>query len=631
MAERAGLSVVLITRNEAARIARCLQSVAWADEIVVIDQHSTDGTPDLCRAAGARVIARDMAAGFGEQKNFALAQARQPWVLSLDADETVSPALRAEIEAVMADPGPCVAFRMPRLTSYLGRAIRHCGWYPSPVVRLVRRGRARFNDALVHEELVVDGPIGDLRHDLLHDSYDSLSTHARKLLLYTRLDAEMLARRGVRVTGRNAVWHLALKPAIVFARKYVAQRGFLEGWRGLVLSALAAFAVFINGVRLWERGRPATASSAPLRVLLVANFADRVGGGEESLLGLVAALDRAQFAPHLLLSAEGELASAAAAAGVPYVVLPFPAVRPLSLPAALAALWRARRLLRAWRIDLVHAHGSRVALYTGLAARLAGLPFVWHVRVVDRDPPLDRLLATLATTIVTNSRATARRLDGIRGAARKVRVVPNGVDLERFAPGPPDADLRLALALPPAGVIGFAGRLEPGKGADVLLAAAHRLGERGMRVSVLLIGEGPLRERLQEQSKATGVTAVFAGRQPDIAPLLRLCEVVVMPSRQEGFGRVIIEAMACGVPVVASRVGGIPETCVDGVTALLVPPDDAHALADAIAATLTDRAATARRTAAATADVRARFTLAAHADAVERAYRDAVRAREPER
>jgi glycosyltransferase involved in cell wall biosynthesis len=244
-----GLSVVIIAKNESARIRRCLESVRWATEIVVVDQCSTDGTADVCREYGARVVVRDMRAGFGEQKNFALAQASQPWILSLDADEEVTPALRAEIARAVADPGPYVAYRAPRLTSYLGRFIRHCGWYPRPVLRLVRRDHGRFTDALVHEELVADGPVGELGADLLHWSYDSLADHLRKLDLYTGLDAEMLVRRGVRVTW----WRVAAKPALVFLRKYVVQRGFLEGREGLILSAMAAFAVFVTHVRAWER------------------------------------------------------------------------------------------------------------------------------------------------------------------------------------------------------------------------------------------------------------------------------------------------------------------------------------------------------------------------------------------
>lgn len=247
-----GVGVVMIVKDEAARIRPCLESVRWADELVVVDGGSRDGTPEVCREYGARVFSREMAAGFGEQKNFALAQATRPWVLSLDADEVVPEALRREIEEAVRRADACEGYRVPRLTWFLGRPIRHCGWYPAPVLRLFRRGRGRFNDALVHEEVVVDGRVGDLHADLLHHSYDSLADHLRKLDLYTGLDARMLARRGVRVTRWSAPWLFVVKPFLAFVRRYVVQRGFREGWHGLVLCASSAFVVFVNAVKLWE-------------------------------------------------------------------------------------------------------------------------------------------------------------------------------------------------------------------------------------------------------------------------------------------------------------------------------------------------------------------------------------------
>jgi len=253
MADKLGISVVLITRNESKRIRQCMDSIRWADELIVVDQNSTDSTADICREYGAKLFSREMEFGFGEQKNFAIAQASMPWILSLDADEVVTTNLRLAIQAAVAEPGEYVGFRMPRLTWYLGRSIRHCGWYPSPVLRLFRRGGGgRFTDALVHEELRVDGPVGDLGADLLHYSYDSVSDHIRKLDLYTTYDAHMLARRGVRITVLSAPWFLCGKPLLVFLRKYLWQQGFREGRHGLVLSAMAAFVVFINYVKLWE-------------------------------------------------------------------------------------------------------------------------------------------------------------------------------------------------------------------------------------------------------------------------------------------------------------------------------------------------------------------------------------------
>jgi glycosyltransferase involved in cell wall biosynthesis len=627
VAERPTIAVVLITRNEARRIRRCLESVRWADEIVVVDQHSDDGTATICRELGARVVTREMTAGFGEQKNFALAQARAEWILSLDADEEVTAALREAIEMAVATPGDRVGFRMPRLTSYLGRFIRHCGWYPSPVLRLVRRGHGRFTDALVHEELVVGGPVGDLPADLLHHSYDALVEHVRKLVLYTGYDARMLERRGARLGPLSAFWWLALKPPAVFVRKYVVQRGFLEGWHGFVLSAMAALAVLVNAVRLAELtgrlGRGSTSDAIERRptLVLMANFGDVVGGGEESLLGLAATLDRTRLRLLGTVPDDGEVAGRLRALGVPTTVVPLPPVRPWTLPGALRALYRLRMLFARERVALVHAHGSRGALYAALASRGLGVPLVWHVRVADRDPRLDGVLVRLAAAIVANSGATAARVRVLPRAAAKLAIVPNGVDLGRFAPGPPDATLRgrlgLAAEVP---VVGYFGRLEHPKGVDVLVDAAARLHEMLPATAVLFVGDGPLRDALVARAAAAGLPACFTGHRDDVPALLRLCAVAVLPSRQEAFGRVLIEAMAAGVPVVASRVGGIPEVCVDGVTALLVPPEEPDALAVAIALTLTDQAATTARIQAAQADVRARFGQSAHAARLQAVY-----------
>jgi glycosyltransferase involved in cell wall biosynthesis len=204
------------------------------------------------------------------------------------------------------------------------------------------------------------------------------------------------------------------------------------------------------------------------------------------------------------------------------------------------------------------------------------------------------------------------------------------VDPARFAPGPADARLGDSLGLDPAvPVVGYFGRLERGKGVDVLVDAAARLHDKLPATAFLFVGEGPLRETLTARAAAAGLPARFAGQRDDVAALLRWCAVVVLPSRQEAFGRILIEAMAVGVPVVATAVGGIPEVCVDGVTGLLVPPEDPDALAVAIALTLTDQAATAARVAAATADVHARFALAAHAARVEAVYAQVLGMRDP--
>lgn len=363
--------------------------------------------------------------------------------------------------------------------------------------------------------------------------------------------------------------------------------------------------------------------SEPVPVLLMANFADRIGGGEESLLGLVRGLDRRRFAPHVHVPSEGGMALELRRIGVPIALRPLPTVRPWTVLAGGRAVRDLRALLSARRISLIHAHGSRGALYAGLAARRPRVPVIWHVRIVDRDPWLDGLLLRMSSAVVANSAAAAGRFRGRSGAATKVRVVPNGVDLERFSPGAA-AGLAKTLGQPPEGaVVVYIGRLEHGKGPDLFLEAA-RVAQRTLpQARFVLVGDGPMRATLEVDARAADVRATFVGHQADPRPFLGMAAAVVVPSRQEAFGRVLIEAMAAEVPVVATRVGGIPEVCVDGRTGLLVPPEDPSALAGAIVSTLTDPDATRARVRAAAADVRLRFTLATHVARIQQLY-DAV-------
>lgn len=238
------LSVIVIAKNEAAHIAACLRSVAFADEIVVLDSGSTDGTPDLCRALGARVEITDWP-GFGPQKNRALALAQGEWVLSLDADETVSDALRREIlHAIAAGDAPIYA--MPRLSTYLGRPMRHAGWWPDHVVRLFRRGSARFSDDLVHESLVFDGKPEYLRSPLDHETYTSFEEIIDKINRYSSAGAEMACRR-----GKDSSLSLAVtKGLFAFFRTYVLRAGFLDGREGFMLAVSNAEATYYRQVKL---------------------------------------------------------------------------------------------------------------------------------------------------------------------------------------------------------------------------------------------------------------------------------------------------------------------------------------------------------------------------------------------
>jgi glycosyltransferase involved in cell wall biosynthesis len=228
------LSAVIVSQNEAHRLARCLEAAAFADEVLVVDGGSTDGTPEVAEQCGARVV-RHPFVSFREQRQFAATEARGPWVLSLDSDEVVTPELAREIRATLASPA-CTAYRVPRLDYMFGRWIRHGGWYPQYHVQLFRPDSGRWEEE-VHERWVTPGPMGTLRHPVLHYSHLEVASFVAKLNRYTTIAAGERASRGERVPG----WRLALEPPAYFLYKYLWQRGFLDGAHGFTLARLLAF------------------------------------------------------------------------------------------------------------------------------------------------------------------------------------------------------------------------------------------------------------------------------------------------------------------------------------------------------------------------------------------------------
>ena len=253
------LSVTIITLNEARHIEACLASVAWADEILVVDCGSGDGTADLARAAGARVIVRDWP-GYAAQKNFAAGEVVHEWILSVDADERVTPALALEIRRVLATEPSDAGYRIPRITWHLGRWIRGTDWYPDPQLRLYDRRRARWQSRRVHESVTADGPVGRLLHPMQHYAYRDVSHHVETMNRYTTLAAEEMAAAGRQAGTLDLVVH----PAAAFVRNYVLKRGFRDGLAGLIISTMNAFYVFLKFAKLWAiRNPPADRPDQP--------------------------------------------------------------------------------------------------------------------------------------------------------------------------------------------------------------------------------------------------------------------------------------------------------------------------------------------------------------------------------
>ncbi len=248
------LSVIVITKNEAARIEACLASVAFASEWIVVDSASSDDTADKARRFGARVLIREDWPGFGAQKQRALDLATGRWVLSIDADERVSPELAARIAAVVGgDAGtePFAAYELNRLSQMSGRWIRHGDWYPDRVVRLFLRDRAHFSADLVHERVVVEGPVGRLGGDLRHDPMPTYEEALAKMNRYSSGRAVDLVAAG----GRGGVGRALGHAAWAFVRSYVVRRGFLDGAAGLVVAAYVAEGTWWRYLKMAELAR----------------------------------------------------------------------------------------------------------------------------------------------------------------------------------------------------------------------------------------------------------------------------------------------------------------------------------------------------------------------------------------
>ena len=241
------ISATVITFNEEHNIRRCLESIRWVDEIVVIDSHSTDRTIEICKEFTDKVIQRDWP-GHIDQKNYAVDSATHDWILSLDADEEVSPELLQELKAI-AQNGPTVdGYAMPRKVHYLNRWIRYGGWYPDHKVRLFNRQKARWGGINPHDRIIMDSKPIYLTGDLYHYSFRDVSAHIRQINSFTSIGAEELMARDIKPSW----FRLMLHPLAKFFKSYILKAGFLEGRAGFYIAISGSFYVYLKYVKHWE-------------------------------------------------------------------------------------------------------------------------------------------------------------------------------------------------------------------------------------------------------------------------------------------------------------------------------------------------------------------------------------------
>ena len=251
MDEKIPLSVSIITKNEAANLTGCLESVAFAGQVVVVDSGSDDGTPEIARGFGCDVFIEDWK-GFGRQKQAAIDRCREPWVLVLDADERIPPETQAAIRGVVSSGGEAAqGYSFPRKNFFQGRWVRHMGWWPDRITRLFRRGMGRMTDVPVHEAVEVDGRVVPLESPIEHFTESRLSEVLKKIDRYSTLAAEEAFREG----RRSSVWGALARAELTFIQNYVLRLGFLDGSQGLVLSVTDAVNKFFKYAKLSELNR----------------------------------------------------------------------------------------------------------------------------------------------------------------------------------------------------------------------------------------------------------------------------------------------------------------------------------------------------------------------------------------
>ena len=238
------ISATIVTLDEEENIARAVRSVQFCDEVLVVDSGSEDRTVEIASSLGARVVTNAWP-GYAAQKNVAAGLARNSWILSIDADEEVTPELADRIGRLSAEAHGCAGFDFPRLARYCGRWIRHSGWYPDRKVRLYRRDLGQWVGQYVHESVEVSGPVGHLDGDLLHFTCDTLERHRKNVSRYTDL-----AAREIQESGRSTpAWKLLLGPPFSFVKSYVLQLGFLDGAAGLRIASMAGLYVFQKNLK----------------------------------------------------------------------------------------------------------------------------------------------------------------------------------------------------------------------------------------------------------------------------------------------------------------------------------------------------------------------------------------------
>jgi glycosyltransferase involved in cell wall biosynthesis len=580
------ISAVIITLNEERNIGRCLDSLQGiADEIVVVDSYSTDKTEEICRSVGARFI-RHKFYGHIEQKNWAILQASHPYILSLDADEALSHELKSSILHVKEN-WTHDAYYFNRLTSYCGKWIRHTTWYPSRKLRLWDSHKGSWGGVNPHDRFLLTKGTSKkfLKGDLMHYSYYSVDEHLAQINSFSSILAQSYFEQG----RRTYMIVIFFAPLWRFIRDYVLKLGILDGFYGLVISVNSAHEVFMKYAKL--RNIYLLEKRNRKKIICFVNTQRTWGGGEKWNQDVIADLFLQGYHPMFISSVSSPLARRLRDLGIHGYELRINRLKflyPLKV-------FKYARIFRRENVGVLVTNVSADMKTASMAAKLAGVPKIIYRRgsaIPVVNTRINRyIFRRVLSRIIANSQETKRTILAKNESLvpeDKIKVIYNGIQLSRFKGGTDPMYHNVEEEI----VLGCAGRLSVEKGHALLLEMMELLKEKEIRFRLLLAGEGKLSEILKSKARNLGVDHLveFLGFVDHMPSFYSSIDILILPSQYEGFGYVLIEAMASRKPVVAFNVKSSSEIVEHGKTGYLVPPNQIHEMADRVLELAADKA-----------------------------------------
>ena len=573
------LSVVIITFNEEKNIARCLESVQGvADEIVVVDSFSTDRTGEIVNSYGGKFILHSFE-GHIEQKNWAITQASFSHILSLDADEVLSPQLKQSILEVKEN-WEYDGYYFNRLTNYCGKWIWHTSWYPASKLRLWDSSKGRWGGLNPHDKFILNAEASKkfIKGDLLHYSYYTIEEHIRQINKFSSIVAKAYFDNGRKANYFHIVFH----PIWRVFRDYILKLGFLDGFYGLVVSVNASHETFLKYVKL--RNLHKLEKEKKTDKICFFNSVESWGGGEKWHFDMSSRLQKKNYSVLVITNKKSELRQRLMGTGIDCLSLK---INNLSFVNPYK-VFKLASMLKAKRVNTIIINLSADLKVAGIASKMAGVERIIYRRgsaIPVRNTFLNRFLfGSVVDEIIANSEETKRTILSRNPTLidpAKIRIIYNGINLSEYdKEGGHFHFKREGNEV----IIGNAGRLVRQKGQKYLLDVAEKLVSRGCNVKFIIAGDGKMENDLKSQVLRRNMESIieFVGFVDDMKGFMESIDIFVLSSIWEGFGYVIVEAMASRVPVVAFDISSNPEIIEENVTGFLVDPFNTDDMADKI-------------------------------------------------